>query len=214
MNYWENLMRVRTEEKREAIVQAASEVFLELGFEGASMSQIATRVGGSKRTLYGYFPSKEELFVAVTKDMSDRYFDPLLKALSQRGGPIAEALQRFGEDVLTFLYAQPNIISWQTIIGVSGRSAVGAQYFSASRQEGMQHFAGYLQAQVDCGLLRCDDTLLAAHQFAALLEAETLMPCLFGALKDPSPEYLREATRRAVEMFLAAYGGAGTHKAA
>lgn len=35
MNYWENLMRVRTEEKREAIVQAASEVFLELGFEGA-----------------------------------------------------------------------------------------------------------------------------------------------------------------------------------
>lgn len=84
-------MRVRTEEKRATIVQAASEVFLELGFEGASMSQIAARVGGSKRTLYGYFGSKEELFVAVAKDMSDRYFDPLLDALSRSSGPIADA---------------------------------------------------------------------------------------------------------------------------
>ncbi|MCC8552752.1 TetR/AcrR family transcriptional regulator [Xanthomonas hortorum] len=199
-------MRVRTEEKRDAIVQAASEVFLELGFEGASMSQIAARVGGSKRTLYGYFPSKEELFVAFAKDMSDRYFDPLLSALSQSSGPVAEALQRFGEDVLTFLCATPNITSWQTIIGVSGRSDVGALFFSAGQQEGMERFAEYLQTQVDCGLLRCDDTLLAAHQFAALLEAETLMPCLFGALKDPSPEYLRDATQRAVELFLAGYG--------
>ncbi|AOL19100.1 MULTISPECIES: TetR/AcrR family transcriptional regulator [Xanthomonas] len=207
MNYWENLMRVRTEEKREAIVQAASEVFLELGFEGASMSQIAARVGGSKRTLYGYFPSKEELFVAVAKDMSDRYFDPLLHALSQSSGPVDEALQRFGEDVLTFLCAPPNITSWQTIIGVSGRSAVGALYFSAGQEEGIQRFAEYLQAQVDCGLLHCEDTLLAAHQYAGLLESETLMPCLFGALKDPTPEFLREATRRAVQTFLAAYGG-------
>ncbi|PPV07231.1 transcriptional regulator [Xanthomonas bromi] len=204
-------MRVRTEEKREAIVQAASEVFLELGFEGASMSQIAARVGGSKRTLYGYFPSKEELFVAFAKDMSDRYFDPLLHALSQRSGLVDEALQRFGEDVLTFLCAPANITSWQTIIGVSGRSPVGALFFSAGQQEGMQRFAEYLQAQVDCGLLHCDDTLLAADQFAALLEAETLMPCLFGALKDPTPAYLRDATRRAVEMFMAAYGDkAGT----
>lgn len=47
-------MRVRTEAKRDAIVEAASEVFLESGFEGASMAQIATLVGGSKATLYGY----------------------------------------------------------------------------------------------------------------------------------------------------------------
>ncbi|MBB5865226.1 TetR/AcrR family transcriptional regulator [Xanthomonas sp. 3058] len=199
-------MQVRTEEKRDAIVQAASEVFLELEFEGASMSQIAARVGGSKRTLYGYFPSKEELFVAFAKDMSDRYFDPLLSALSQSSGPIAEALQRFGEDVLIFLCAPPNITSWQTIIGVSGRSDVGALFFSAGQQEGMQRFAEYLQTQVDYGLLHCDDTLLAAHQFAALIEAETLMPCLFGALKNPSPEYLRDATRRALKLFLVAYG--------
>ncbi|WP_448121738.1 TetR/AcrR family transcriptional regulator [Xanthomonas arboricola] len=198
-------MRVRTEEKRDAIVQAASEVFLELGFEGASMSQIAARVGGSKRTLYGYFPSKEELFVAFAKDMSDRYIDPLLDALSQSNGPVAETLQRFGEDILGFLCAPSSITIWQTIIGVSGRSDVGALFFNAGPEEGMQRMADYLQTQMDRGAIRCADVLIASRQFGGLLEAETLMPCLFGALKEPSPEYLREATQRAVEMFLAAY---------
>ncbi|MBB4595961.1 TetR/AcrR family transcriptional regulator [Xanthomonas arboricola] len=199
-------MRVRTEEKRDAIVQAASEVFLELGFEGASMSQIAARVGGSKRTLYGYFPSKEELFVAFAKDMSDRYIDPLLDALSQSNGPVAETLQRFGEDILGFLCAPSSITIWQTIIGVSGRSDVGALFFNSGPEEGVQRMADYLQTQMDRGAIRCADVLIASRQFGGLLEAETLMPCLFGALKAPSPEYLRGAAQRAVALFLAGYG--------
>ncbi|CAD7715370.1 hypothetical protein LMG31886_14980 [Xanthomonas hydrangeae] len=199
-------MRVRTEEKRDAIVQAASEVFLELGFEGASMSQIAARVGGSKRTLYGYFPSKEELFIAFAQDTSDSYIDPMLDALTRSSGPVAQTLQRFGEDLLGFLCAPSSITIWQTIIGVSGRSEVGALFFNAGPEEGMQRMAEYLQQQMDLGLMRRGDATLAAKQLGALLEAQTLMPCLFGALKDPSPEYLRDATQRAVELFLAGYG--------
>ncbi|MDV2453477.1 TetR/AcrR family transcriptional regulator [Xanthomonas hortorum] len=199
-------MRVRTEEKRDAIVQAASEVFLELGFEGASMSQIAARVGGSKRTLYGYFPSKEELFIAFAQDTSDSYIDPMLDALTRSSGPVAQTLQRFGEDLLGFLCAPSSITIWQTIIGVSGRSDVGALFFNAGPEEGMQRMAEYLQQQMDLGLMRRGDATLAAKQLGALLEAQTLMPCLFGALKDPSPEYLRDATQRAVELFLAGYG--------
>ncbi|APP85522.1 TetR/AcrR family transcriptional regulator [Xanthomonas hortorum pv. vitians] len=199
-------MRVRTEEKRDAIVQAASEVFLELGFEGASMSQIAARVGGSKRTLYGYFPSKEELFIAFAQDTSDSYIDPMLDALTRSSGPVSQTLQRFGEDLLGFLCAPSSITIWQTIIGVSGRSDVGALFFNAGPEEGMQRMAEYLQQQMDLGLMRRGDATLAAKQLGALLEAQTLMPCLFGALKDPSPEYLRDATQRAVELFLAGYG--------
>ncbi|KPL49887.1 TetR family transcriptional regulator [Xanthomonas axonopodis] len=206
MNYRENLMRVRTEEKREAIVQAASEVFLELGFEGASMSQIAARVGGSKRTLYGYFPSKEELFIAFAQDMASSYIDPLLDALTRSSAPLAQTLQRFGEDLLTFLCTPSSITIWRTIIGVSGRSDVGALFFDAGPQEGMQRMADFLQGQMDLGLMPQGDALLAAKQMAALLEAETLMPCLFGALKEPSAAYLREATQRAVKVFLAGYG--------
>lgn len=199
--------------KRDAIVQAASEVFLELGFEGASMSQIAARVGGSKRTLYGYFPSKEELFIAFAQDTSDSYIDPMLDALTRSSGPVSQTLQRFGEDLLGFLCAPSSITIWQTIIGVSGRSDVGALFFNAGPEEGMQRMAEYLQQQMDLGLMRRGDATLAAKQLGALLEAQTLMPCLFGALKDPSPEYLRDATQRAVELFLAGYGCKNTASA-
>ena len=58
-------MRVMTEAKREAILEAASKVFMEAGFEGASMAEISKVTGGSKDTLYSYFKSKEELFVDV-----------------------------------------------------------------------------------------------------------------------------------------------------
>jgi hypothetical protein len=47
-------MRVRTEKKRQEIIRIAAELFDELGYERTSMSTIASRVGGSKTTLYGY----------------------------------------------------------------------------------------------------------------------------------------------------------------
>ena len=50
-------MRVKTEEKRQAILEEAAKAFQELGFERTSMSEICARVGGSKATLYNYFAS-------------------------------------------------------------------------------------------------------------------------------------------------------------
>ena len=50
------------------IIAVAREHFFEKGFEGASMSAIAAQLGGSKRTLWSYFPSKEELFVITRED--------------------------------------------------------------------------------------------------------------------------------------------------
>ena len=58
-------MRVKTEERRQAIIEVAREAFTAQGFENTSMAEIASRVGGSKATLYNYFSSKEELFAAV-----------------------------------------------------------------------------------------------------------------------------------------------------
>ena len=74
-------MRVLTDSKRDAILQAAADIFHEQGFEGASMAGIATRVGGSKSTLYRYFSSKEELFVAVSHQAAKDQILPTLETL-------------------------------------------------------------------------------------------------------------------------------------
>lgn len=199
-------MRVRTEAKRETIVEAAAAVFLEAGFEGASMSQIATRAGTSKRTLYGYFPSKEALFVAVAHSVAIQFMDPILATLEQSKDDLPTALQRMGEDTLAFLCSAQSVQVWQTIIGVSGRSDIGMLFFQSGPDQGMQRLGAFLRAQMDQGRLRRADPTTAARHLAGLLEAETLMPLLFGALVNPSPEYLREATRQALAVFLGGYG--------
>src|SRR5262245_3793367 len=54
----------RGEARRQAMLQAAGELFLEHGFEGTSVSDVVKRSGGSLATLYAWFGSKEGLFEA------------------------------------------------------------------------------------------------------------------------------------------------------
>src|SRR3546814_4647572 len=55
----------RQDERREKILQAATEVFFKSGFAGASIDEVIAKVGGSKRTIYDYFGNKEELFAEI-----------------------------------------------------------------------------------------------------------------------------------------------------
>jgi AcrR family transcriptional regulator len=56
------MVRVKTAARREAILAAAKQVFQDMGYDRASMDEVAARFGGSKATVYRYFGSKEALF--------------------------------------------------------------------------------------------------------------------------------------------------------
>src|SRR3954468_7941192 len=96
-------MRVKTEAKRESIVEIASQVFQELGYERASMDEIAARMGGSKVTLYGYFPSKQHLFLAVVHHMAALQLNPAFDELASGGDDLQRVLRRFGEKFVAFV---------------------------------------------------------------------------------------------------------------
>ena len=89
-------MRVKSEERRRAIIEVARQVFTELGFETTSMSQIAARVGGSKATLYNYFSSKDELFAAVIEEFGRQKIADAFTSLKPEA-PLEQELCRFGE---------------------------------------------------------------------------------------------------------------------
>jgi AcrR family transcriptional regulator len=55
-------------ERREQILKAAGEVFTQKGYEAATMPEIAQAAGVAAGTIYLYFPSKRELFIAVIKN--------------------------------------------------------------------------------------------------------------------------------------------------
>src|ERR1700726_436245 len=54
--------------KRRQILDGARKVFLDLGFDGASMGEIARSAGVSKGTLYVYFADKNRLFEAIVEE--------------------------------------------------------------------------------------------------------------------------------------------------
>ncbi|WDU65629.1 TetR/AcrR family transcriptional regulator [Pseudomonas poae] len=198
-------MRVRTEAKREAIVEAAAQVFLEFGFDGASMAQIATRVGGSKGTLYGYFSSKEELFVEVMHGMAKRYLEPIFEALQKDHDDLRHALQQFGERTLAVLCLEASIQARRAIIAQSGRSDIGLRFYERGPKKGVREVATFLARQVEEGKLRPCDPEVAACHLMALLDSETVMPCLLGVTQKPTPAHVRAAVTRALDTFLAGY---------
>jgi AcrR family transcriptional regulator len=203
-------MRVKTEAKRDAIVQVAAEVFREMGFEGASMVEIAARVGGSRATLYGYFNSKEELFIAVTHGTARTHFAPIFAALGQEvDDDLEQVLQRFGEKVLAVVCQQEAIQARRAVIAESGRSDIGRLFYEGGPKKGLTELAGFLELQMQKGRLRKADPEVAARHLTALLDSETVTPCLLGLEGALSRKDLREATRRALQAFLGGYAPEG-----
>lgn len=74
-------------QNRQAILDAAREVFGELGYEAATVRDIIRRTGLAAGTFYNYYRSKEEVFAALADDGARR-FAPILKSLRGKGGPL------------------------------------------------------------------------------------------------------------------------------
>ncbi|CAB3808455.1 HTH-type transcriptional regulator BetI [Paraburkholderia ultramafica] len=197
-------MRVKTEEKRQAIVDAAFEVFSEVGFEQASMSEIAARAGGSKATLYSYFQSKEEMFAEFMTAAAQQVIAAF--ELLKTSVPVRDALASFGKHYLVAVL-KPQILAVRRLAHhEGGRSTVGALFYERGPKLGWQMVAVCLQQLIDAGQLRSCNAAIAAAHLRTLYEAELMELCLFGVPADTSSRNIAKVIQRAVDVFLAAYG--------
>lgn len=195
----------KSDEKRQLILDTAYRLFCSKGYDGTSMSEVTAEVGGSKATIYNYFPSKEELFVECMFGVAENYLDGMFTPLLNPKTSLPDALNKFGENVLR-LFCDPEIqASRRLTIAEGGRSGIGKMLYeriSAKQEE----LATFLAAFMDAGQLRSADPLLAAAQLRALLEAETLEPLLLQAQDVvPSDRAIKKIAARAVDTFLRAY---------
>ncbi len=106
--------------RRKAFVDAAREAFFTNGYAGTTMSSIASKVGGSKTTLWSYFPSKEDLFEAVVDGIVEEYGDALAVDLPL-DEPVPEVLRRFGNLLMTKLTATPILSLFRLVVGEAER---------------------------------------------------------------------------------------------
>ena len=199
-------MRKKTESKRQAILDMAAELFRESGFERASMSELCSRVGGSKATIYNYFASKEELLFEVVVQATEAEFQATHEALDPSQRDITQALQNFGERFLTLIYSPPVQAVRRLVVSEAGRSDLGRRCFEIGPARSMAEVAEFLQQAMHQGQLKQADPGIACLHLKGLLEAEWLYRFMFHTLEAPSPQEIVATVQRAVAVFMAAYG--------
>lgn len=203
-------MKVRTQARRDAILETAAELFKEMGYERASMNELAKRCGGSKATLYGYFPSKEQLFVAVVEAIATVHLLDAVKELSsgEKAPQTLEAqLTRFGERMLDVLTNDESALAvYRMVVAEAGRSDVGKLFYESGPAEATEAIAGFMKAAMDRGELRRADPKVAAHQFLSLVTAENDMRQFQRNPPPLSHKQIRPMVSRAVETFLRGVG--------
>lgn len=199
-------MKKKTEAKRQAILEVATQAFQELGFERTSMSEICARVGGSKATLYNYFPSKEELFFETVFLSTEAEFEAVITAIDTTREDIADSLRHFGERLLTFLYSPHVRAQRHLAVSESGRTSIGRLVYERGVLRGQNFMADFLQQAMAAGKLRPADPQIATKHLFGLLESELLERFLFQLLGEVSAEEIQTVTGRAIAVFMAAYG--------
>lgn len=197
-------MRVKTEKKRAQIVAVAREVFREMGYAGASMAEISTRLGGSKGTLYNYFTSKEELFIAVMLGTADRHAAALLGELAQ-AGDMRTSLEFYMYQVMK-AFCTPEMINFRRMLaGEAGRSPLGRRVYEQGPAQYIRKFAELFGAQIREGHFRKVDAWTASVHVHALCNGAPVQWVLEGVIERPSDRELAAAAKAAADVILRAY---------
>ncbi len=194
-------------QKRRQIMEGAGRVFSTLGFDAASMSDVAREAEVSKATLYVYFQDKEHLFTAICAERRDRNISELI-AILDTSKPLEETLLVFATDILRRI-SQPFVVAaHRIVIGVAERMPeIGREFFEAGPQRITNEFAKFIAHHAARGTLKIEDNVLAAAQFLELAQASIFRQRLYGVVTTPPPEEeIQKVAASTVRVFLAAYG--------
>ncbi len=154
------------EARRQQILDGALQAFAVKGFQQATNRDIAEAAGiGSPGLIYHYFKDKRALLQGVLQ----RHV-PLLQLVSQPEEFMdlapRDALMRFGRAYLRLLDTPESIALVKLVLGEAVRHPDFARaFFEVGPGRAMKVLAGYLQRQMDAGILRFQDPGLAARGF-------------------------------------------------
>ncbi len=195
-------MRVKTDARRAAILETATELFREVGYERASMAEISARTGGSKATLYNYFRSKEELFAAVMIEAIEDQGRNVIDMLDPADADVAAVLCRFGEAYLQILTAPDTLATTRTALAEGSNSHLGATLYERGPESAWDEVASYMEELQDLGRICPGNPKIAAFHLKGLLEAGYVEPLLWGA---KAHFELSPSVAAAVGAFMRAY---------
>jgi TetR/AcrR family transcriptional regulator, mexJK operon transcriptional repressor len=203
----------RSRRKREAILEAATEAFLEHGYLGTSMDEIAAAAGVSKQTVYKHFADKRTLFAEMVASVVDESRDPVEAELAtiEPADDVAADLRRLARRQLDSILEPRLLALRRLVIAEAGRfPELGRTFYERGFGRSSARVAEALARLAEGGALRVDDPQLAAAHLSWLtLSAPVNRAMLLGTDGIPSKREIDRYIDAGVRVFLAAYGAAG-----
>ena len=187
------------------IIDGARKVFLEQGFDGASVGDIVRVAGVSKGTLYAYFPSKEKLFETLIFEDRRRQAEQLF-SIEMGNDDVRAELTALGRRFLSKVLSAEALSHARTVIAASARFPdIGRAYFEAGPHYGAQKLAAYLEVQTEQGALCVEHYERAAWQFLDLCKSQLHLRQILAAQDIFPDEQIEANVAEAVDMFLGRY---------
>jgi TetR/AcrR family transcriptional repressor of mexJK operon len=199
----------RASRKHKAILQAATAVFLQKGYDGASMDDVAATARVSKPTVYKHFTDKERLFAAVVSATTDDVNELVRLACItlEDDGDVEAHLTRLARQFLTALM-QPRLLDLRRmVIANAGRFPnVGRTWYEQGFGRALTTLANSFEQLAVHKALRLDDAALAANHFVGLLLWIPVNKAMFSGDHETSEASLNRYAKAAVRAFLTGYG--------
>jgi len=187
--------RPRGEIRRSEILDAATEIFLENGYGGATIDLVVERAGASKGTVYSFFGGKDGLFAAIVEERVERI-------LAAFGDPevvhsdVHHALAHIAERYMEVAMAPDAVGLWRLIIAEGTRfPELARTFYQLGPDRTNAHLAGMLSAWRERGLISLDYPELAAVQFLNAVSADLHRRAMAGII----PKNLRAAIQRSID---------------
>jgi TetR/AcrR family transcriptional regulator, mexJK operon transcriptional repressor len=200
----------RSDRKRQAIMAAASSLFLSRGYDGTSMDDVAALAEVSKPTVYKHFADKQRLFYAMvlaTTDQMDDLVHLVIDALAETDN-LERDLTAFARRFLSALM-QPQVLRLRRLVIANADRfpEMGRAWYERGFERALATLAAQFQHLADLHLLEADDAAMAANHFVGLLLWIPVNRVMFtGDHHDSSDAELDDYAVAAVQTFLKAYG--------
>lgn len=193
----------RKQDRRDAIIAVAKRTFFENGYSGTSMSAISAELGGSKGTLWSYFPSKAELFSAVLETVTSEYRRQLAD-LFRPGEDVRTMVLEFCRSFIAKI-TSPEAVRLHRLVAaeVNRFPEVGEIFYRRAPQPTQELLAGFLAREMDAGLLRREDPRRAARVLASLCMGGTHQRMLMG--QETTAEERDQEALLAADIFMRAF---------
>jgi TetR/AcrR family fatty acid metabolism transcriptional regulator len=189
------------ETKRNRIIRAAAAVFSQKGYTGALMAEVAVEAGVGKGTVYEYFSSKAELFLAVFDWLHQQISEAVLMAADRRGGSAADRMRARVEAVVKSALEVWDFYGlfmefWTASAGEQFRSRLGA-WIKAAYAEHRRLVADLIREGVERGEFRPEVDPEAMAVLAVGSLEGIFLQAWFDDRLDPA-----EMARRHVDFFI------------